>query len=97
MVPATLSVTWMIKWVIRTFAEIDSAAIPFWPQTFILLNIHGYPSNSIAGSHLTLGVLYAQAGLLDDAERELQLLLRANPQSALAQKLLRGVRAKRRS
>jgi hypothetical protein len=53
--------------------------------------------NETAGSHLTLGGLYAQAGLLDDAERELQLLLRANPQSALAQKLLRGVRAKRRS
>jgi len=49
-----------------------------------------------AGSHLTLGVLYARAGLLDDAERELQALLRANPQSALAQKLLRDVRAKRR-
>jgi hypothetical protein len=50
-----------------------------------------------AGSHLTLGILYAQAGLLDDAERELQALLRANPQSALAEKLLRSVRAKRRS
>jgi hypothetical protein len=49
-----------------------------------------------AGSHLTLGILYAQAGLLDDAERELQALLRANPQSALARNLLRGVRAKRR-
>jgi hypothetical protein len=50
-----------------------------------------------AGSHLTLGILYAQAGLLDEAERELQALLRANPQSALAEKLLRSVRAKRRS
>jgi hypothetical protein len=49
-----------------------------------------------ADSHLTLGVLYAQAGLLDDAERELQALLRANPQSALVRKLLSGVRAKRR-
>ncbi|HKQ78453.1 MAG TPA: hypothetical protein VJ810_32435 [Blastocatellia bacterium] len=53
--------------------------------------------NASAGSHLTLGILYAQAGLLDDAERELQALLRANPQSTLAQKLLRIVRAKRRS
>jgi Tfp pilus assembly protein PilF len=53
--------------------------------------------NAGADSHLTLGVLYAQAGLLDDAEHELRALLRANPQSALAQKLLRSVRAKRRS
>ncbi len=51
--------------------------------------------NASAGSHLTLGILYAQAGLLDDAERELQALLSANPQSSLAQKLLRSVRAKR--
>jgi anti-sigma factor RsiW len=53
--------------------------------------------NASAGSHLTLGILYGQAGLLNDAERELQALLRANPQSALAQKLLRSVRAKRSS
>lgn len=30
-------------------------------------------------SHLTLGVLYARAGLLDEAERELRALLQANP------------------
>jgi hypothetical protein len=52
--------------------------------------------NAGAGSRLTMGVLYAQAGLLDDAERELQALLRANPQSTLAKKLLRSVSAKRR-
>jgi anti-sigma factor RsiW len=52
--------------------------------------------SAAAGSHLTLGVLYAQAGLLDDAEREFRLLLRANPQSTLAENLLRSVRAKRR-
>jgi anti-sigma factor RsiW len=52
--------------------------------------------SAAAGSHLTLGVLYAQAGLLDDAERELQALLLANPKSTLAQRLLRSVRAKRR-
>ena len=52
--------------------------------------------NPSAGSHLTLGALYAQAGLLDDAERELQALLRANPQSSLANNLLSSVRAKRR-
>jgi hypothetical protein len=53
--------------------------------------------NSIAGSHLTLGILYAQAGLLDDAEHELQVLARANPESPLARKLLDSVKAKRRS
>lgn len=44
-------------------------------------------------SHLTLGVLYAQAGLLDEAEHEFNALLRANPKSDVAQKLLNNVRA----
>lgn len=49
-----------------------------------------------SNSHLTLGVLYAQAGMLDDAEREFQALLNANPKSPVAQKLLNDVRAVRR-
>ena len=44
-------------------------------------------------SHLTLGVLYAEAGLLDEAERELRALVRDNPRAAIAQKLLRQVQS----
>ena len=51
--------------------------------------------NISANSPLTLGVLYAERGLLDDAEREFQKLLRDNPNSAIAQKLLNDVRALR--
>jgi hypothetical protein len=47
-------------------------------------------------SHLALGVLYAQAGLLNDAEREFSSLLKENPQSSVAQDLLRSVRTARR-
>jgi anti-sigma factor RsiW len=47
-----------------------------------------YPS-----SHLTLGLLYAEAGLLKDAEREFRLLRNANPNSDLARTLLRQVQA----
>jgi hypothetical protein len=43
-------------------------------------------------SHLLLGTLYAQAGLLDDAERELRALAAANPKSSVAQRLLHNVR-----
>ncbi|MCI0390420.1 MAG: zf-HC2 domain-containing protein [Acidobacteria bacterium] len=50
-----------------------------------------------AGSHLTLGILYVRAGLLDSAESEFQTLLDANPESQVAQQLLRNVRALRRS
>ena len=47
-------------------------------------------------SHLALGVLYAQAGLRADAEREFLALARANPRAAIAKNLLRSVRAWRR-
>jgi hypothetical protein len=48
-------------------------------------------------SHLTLGVLYAQAGLLDEAEREFQALADANPNSVPARELLKSVRRLKQS
>ena len=47
-------------------------------------------------NHLTMGVLYAQAGLLDDAEREFNAELKTNPQSIKASRLLQNLRAKRK-
>jgi len=47
------------------------------------------------GSPLMLGVWYAQAGLLDDAEREFQQLLEKNPASEIAKKLLKRVQEER--
>ena len=44
-------------------------------------------------SHLTLGILYARAGLRLDAERELEELVKENSQSPLAAKLLSEVRS----
>jgi len=44
-------------------------------------------------SHLTRGVLYAEAGLLDEAEQELRLLVRKNPHADIANKLLRSLQA----
>jgi anti-sigma factor RsiW len=82
--------------------EISSPVKPAPDAKFMVLNQQKaselIQAKSASGnSHLTLGILYAQAGLLDDAEREFLTLLRANPQSALVQKLLRSVREKRRS
>lgn len=42
-------------------------------------------------SHLALGLMYARFGLLAEAEGEFQQLLRENPDSAAAKKLLRTV------
>lgn len=47
-------------------------------------------------SHLTLGLLYADAGLLRESEQELRLLQKANPNSEIARSLLRQVQALRR-
>lgn len=46
-------------------------------------------------SRLTLGVLYAEAGLLEQAEQELTALVRSNPQARIAQQLLQNVRSMR--
>ncbi|MBC7909194.1 MAG: zf-HC2 domain-containing protein [Pyrinomonadaceae bacterium] len=46
-----------------------------------------------SNSRLTMGVLYAQAGMLDEAEHEFYMLVVANPKSEVARKLLNNVRA----
>ena len=43
-------------------------------------------------SHLVRGIFYAQAGLLDEAEREFRALAMANPKSPVAQGLLQSVK-----
>jgi hypothetical protein len=43
-------------------------------------------------SHLTLALLYAKAGLLNEAEQELRVLQKANPQSEIVKKLLGQLR-----
>ena len=44
------------------------------------------------GSHLAMGVLYLRYGLIDQAESELELLVRANPNSPVATQLLTNLR-----
>jgi hypothetical protein len=44
-------------------------------------------------SHLLLGIVYAKAGLIAEAEREFQALLKQNPNSELAKRLLNKVKA----
>jgi hypothetical protein len=47
-------------------------------------------------SHLALGVFYARAGLLTEAEGEFKQLIQLNPQSDLPRKLLQSVRGMRK-
>lgn len=50
-----------------------------------------------AGLHTVLAALYEREGLYEDAELELQELLRQNPGNELAQRLLRNVQKRRRT
>lgn len=50
-----------------------------------------------AGLPLTLGVLYAEAGLLDDAEQTFEQVARRAPRPSTAANLLRDLRVKRHS
>ena len=47
-------------------------------------------------SHLMLGIVYAESGLLDESEHEFQILLATNPDSQVARSLLREVKSLRR-
>ena len=47
-------------------------------------------------SHLTLALLYADAGLLKESEQQLRILLKANPNSEIVRNLLRQVQTLQR-
>jgi len=53
-------------------------------------------ATELAGSHLKLGIIYVQEGLLDDAEQEFRAAMVGGDESARARKLLQSVRQMRR-
>ena len=44
-----------------------------------------------ANSHIALGVFYALEGMAAEAEREFRILVDKNPQSSIAQRLVRVI------
>jgi len=92
--------SWQVK-AIKDNQEIISPRPPAPQARFRVLdqnraNELAKAKRAYGSSHLTLAVLYADAGLLKEAEQELRLLRRANPDSDLASKLLRQVQALRK-
>ena len=61
-----------------------------WRGTVVLTYGPGKPMR------LEEGLIYAEAGLLSEAEHEFEELLKANPDSSTARKLLQSVRQARR-
>lgn len=92
--------TWQVT-VMKEGKEVTSPAPPAPEARFRVLDRAKAEEltrveQSAPDSHLARGVHYAQAGLLEDAEREFQSLLAANPKSQVARNLLDNVRALRR-
>jgi anti-sigma factor RsiW len=92
--------SWQVK-AIKDAEEITSPRPPAPQAKFRILdqtkaNELANARRAHASSHLTLGLLYADAGLLREAEQEFRLLQKANPTSPLARNLLRQIQALRR-
>jgi len=79
-------------------AEVKSPVRPAPDACFKVIDAES--SNAIAaartqgGSHLVLGILYAEAGMLPEAEREFQALLQKNPNSSAVRSLLKKVQSR---
>ena len=89
--------SWQVK-AIKDGQEITSPRPPAPQAKFRILdqskaNELARAKRAYASSQLTLGLLYADAGLLKEAEQEFRLLLRSNPNSPLARTLLRQVQS----
>ena len=92
--------SWQVK-AIKEGQEITSPRPPAPQAKFRVLdqgkaNELARAKRTYGSSHLTLALLYADAGLLKEAEQELRLLRKTNPNSELANKLLRQVQSLRR-
>jgi hypothetical protein len=92
--------SWQVK-AIEEGQEVTSPRPPAPQAKFRILdqgraNELAKAKRAYASSHLALGLLYADAGLLKESEQELRILQKANPDSDLARKLLRHVQALRR-
>ena len=92
--------SWQVK-AIKDGQEITSPRPPAPQAKFRVVdqakaNELARAKRAYGSSHLTLALLYAEAGLLNEAEQELRLLRRTNPNSELANKLLRQIQSLRR-
>jgi hypothetical protein len=88
--------SWQVK-AIKNGQEFRSPRPPASQATFRVLdaatvNELQQARRAYSSSHLVLGLLYARAGLLEEAELEFSTLQKLNPDSALARRLLSQVR-----
>jgi hypothetical protein len=91
--------TWQVR-AVRDGAEIRLPAPDLPNAKFLMIGTSTAQElerarGAYGSSPLVSGILYANAGLLDEAESELEKVVSANPQSRLAEQLLNSLRAAR--
>jgi hypothetical protein len=85
--------TWQVAGTVSGGTEIVAPRPPAPPARFRVLDSSTADRfQTLPASHLVRGVLYANAGLVADAERELAALSAQNPNSEVADKLLKEIR-----
>jgi hypothetical protein len=102
--PETLKRGGVYSWQVRAVKdgqEFITPRMPAPPAKFRILdqaraNELTRASRVYASSHLTMALLYTQAGLIDEAEQEFLALQRANPDSEITRRLLANLQAMRR-
>lgn len=95
--PRGANYSWQVTAMLRDGTETVSPTSPAPQARFRVIeqNLNdeiGRLEKSSKRSHLALGVLYAKAGLKQEARAEFEKLLKENPNSPLARKLLESVR-----
>ncbi len=92
-----LTYSWQVTAKQSDDAEVVSPVSPAPQAKFHVMDENAFDEvtrmeNSGVKSHLARGVIYAQAGLVDEARTEFETLVQDNPRSQLARKLLNSVK-----
>jgi anti-sigma factor RsiW len=98
-VPKPLSMGASYSWQVTAYKEGDVVVSPRFPAPPARFKVIGRRMASelmrvkrdAAHSHFLLGVMYAEAGLLDDARREIRLLLHDNRDPQVVERLLKSL------
>jgi len=102
-VPTALRRGEVYTWEVEASVDGKQVFAPGTSQTqmkFIVLSNQG--ANELeelkkANSHLALGVFYAREGMISEAEREFQILVRENPRSILLKRILKHIQSWRKN
>jgi hypothetical protein len=90
--------TWQVVVTLRNGKKVALTGSPYFKVLEIAKEqVLEQAAKTYAGSHLALGLLYAQNGVLDEAEPEFAALQRANPDSETIKTFLNQLRASHRS